>query len=234
MTLITLVFPFSHVFTYAHAASESNHVWFSILCNFSTRHGCQVLFRNWSQSAAACCPNGGCGVSRLSLTSSGRRVHSMVSWNLRGKALESIQEAWDLLDAQGVNFLFLQELGGQGGAAQPWDRLALSLKMGQQTFSVFVGSPHASSHLQATCISEAFVERAERLHAGLLVIVKRQGVRLYLFSLHLPHAQREDCIQVWEQTSEELDLHLSALKYHDAACIGADLNLEVCNDPMSI
>ena len=40
----------------------------------------------------------------------------MMTWNLRGKPLESLQESWDLLEAQGVDFLFLQELGGRGGS----------------------------------------------------------------------------------------------------------------------
>ena len=73
------------------------------------------------------------------------------------------------------------------------------------------------------------MERVELLNAGLLVVVKRQGA-LFLVSLHLPHAQREDCIQVWENTLSDLDTQLACLRYHDAVCIGADLNLEVFKD----
>ena len=60
-----------------------------------------------------------------------------------------------------------------------------------------------------------------------MVFIKRQGIRAYLASLHLPYGQREDCLQVWEKTRDELDFHLSALRYHDVVCVGADLNLEV-------
>ena len=49
-------------------------------------------------------------------------------------------------------------------------------------------------------------------------------------SLHLPYAQREDCLRVWERTREELDDHLSARRYHDVVCIGADLSIEVFDD----
>ena len=54
---------------------------------------------------------------------------------------------------------------------------------------------------------------------------------MFLISLHLPHARREDCIQVWEQiTASDLDVQLACCRYHDAVCIGADLNLEDFRD----
>ena len=34
---------------------------------------------------------------------------------------------------------------------------------------------------------------------------------MLLMSLHLPHAQRADCIQVWETTIAEFDVHFSGL-----------------------
>ena len=70
-----------------------------------------------------------------------RQVHSMMSWNLRGKSLLALQNAWDVLDAQGVDFLFLQELGGEGEACAPWDKITLNL--GRQEFTAFVGNPPA-------------------------------------------------------------------------------------------
>ena len=155
----------------------------------------------------------------------------MMSWNLRSKSLLALQNAWDVLDAQGVDFLFLQELGGEGEACAPWDKITLNL--GRQEFTAFVGNPPAGFRAQAVCLSDdlvPFVERVELLNAGLLVVVKRQGARIFLVSLHLPHAQREDCIQVWENTLSDLDTQLACLRYHDAVCIGADLNLEVFKD----
>ena len=136
-----------------------------------------------------------------------------------------------MLDAQGVDFLFLQELGGQSEAAAPLDRVPVFL--GQQEFTAFVGHAPGAFRAQAVCLAEElvpFVERVGLMHAGLLVIVKRQGVRMFPMCLHLPHAQREDCIQVWETTIAEFDLHFTGLRYHDAGCIGADLNLEVFQD----
>ena len=58
--------------------------------------------------------------------------HAMMSWNLRGTPLKSLQESWDLLQAQGVDFLFVQELGGQGEAAAPWDRIPFTLRPAHQ------------------------------------------------------------------------------------------------------
>ena len=105
--------------------------------------------------------------------------------------------------------------------------------LGQQEFTAFVGHAPGGFRAQAVCLAEElvpFVERVELMHASLLVVVKRPGVRMFLMSLHLPHAQREDCIQAWETTIAEFDSHFACLRYHDAVCIGADLSLDVFQD----
>ena len=82
-------------------------------------------------------------------------------------------------------FLFARN-GGQGGDAQPWDRL--SLKFGIQMFSVFVGNLACSLRSQAVYISDdltPFVERIELLQAGLLLVIKRQGGS-YIFGIFAP------------------------------------------------
>ena len=99
------------------------------------------------------------------------------------------------------------------------------LKFGSAGVYGVCGKPLGGFRAQAICPSEnlaPFLERVELLHAGLIVVVKRQGVRMFLISLHLPHAQRDDCIQVWGQTMSDLDSQLACLRNNDAVCIGAD------------
>ena len=133
----------------------------------------------------------------------------MCSWNLRGKPLDAIQ------------------IGGQGEAARPWDRL--SLKLGAHVLGfrgqsrglfLFPGSLH--------CGRPDSLCGESRIDASGADGCCQEAGGAHVFGLFtLPYEQREDCLQVWERTSEELDLHLSALRYHDVVCVGADLNMEV-------
>ena len=152
----------------------------------------------------------------------------MCSWNLRGKPLEAIQDAWaawDVLDTQGVDFLFLQELRGSRGCctavgsteSEIWDADVFSVCRQPRVFLPLASGLYSISPV-------------ELLQAGLLAVIEGQEVRMYLASLHLPYVERENCLQVWECAREELDDRLSALRYHDVVWIGTDLNMEVFDD----
>ena len=48
----------------------------------------------------------------------------------------------------------------------------------------------------------------------------------FIISLHLPHSQRTDCIDVWHDTTQDLRRVLSGLRYTCEVYIGADLNVD--------
>ena len=66
-------------------------------------------------------------------------LHALLSWNLRGKTLEALSEAWDLLDLEDMDFWCLQEVGGLSVTQGPFDRS--ELRLGARDFFVFSCTP---------------------------------------------------------------------------------------------
>ena len=62
-----------------------------------------------------------------------------MGWNVRGKSLEALQEAWDLLNLEDMDFICLQELGGLG--AEPGSFGRTKLRLGHRDFVAFICTP---------------------------------------------------------------------------------------------
>ena len=75
-----------------------------------------------------------------------------MGWNVRGKSLEALQDAWDLLDLEDMDFICLQELGGLGSEPGPFGRAELSL--GHREFTAFSCNPPKIffEHCQFWCL----------------------------------------------------------------------------------
>ena len=136
-----------------------------------------------------------------------------------------------MLDLSCPDVFFLQEVGGLAEAAAPYDQRSLSFE--GRDYTAIVASPQKSFRALAVCVPTAvadFIESVHVLPACLLVVVKQLGIRNYLLAAHLPHALRDDCLQVWQEFGEQLGAQLDCMRYHDLLLGGADLNLEVHAD----
>ena len=71
------------------------------------------------------------------------------------------------------------------------------------------------------------VAKVEVLTAGLLLRLKTAGVMLFLGSFHLPHSQRDDCEQVWQDTQAELHRSMLRLRHQDDVLLGWDASLDL-------
>ena len=65
------------------------------------------------------------------------------------------------------------------------------------------------------------------LLTGLAVTLRHGGRKEFVISLHLPHRQRQDCLQVWHEQLDELRDLLHNMRYMDQITILADLNLDL-------
>ena len=79
------------------------------------------------------------------------------------------------------------------------------------------------------------VAKVEVLTSGLLLRLRTAGVMLFLGSFHLPHSQREDCEQVWQDTQSELHSSMLRLRHQDhAKHANLDLSEPVYSVPASV
>ena len=135
----------------------------------------------------------------------------------------------------------LQELGGFSNLTQPWTTHTIDLD-GQWIFYI-TNPPMAfravSVGLPARLVS--YVQHVTALSCGICVTIKLDGCRQFIISTHLPHRQREDCIEVWNvfPFSQELDHILRGRRVSDSVVILADTNYElgpaeVLLDPNSV
>ena len=71
------------------------------------------------------------------------------------------------------------------------------------------------------------VTEVQILPAGLALKLKHAGIQTLLISMHLPHTQREDCLQVWTDMMHALQSLTAKIRLHDTVVIGADTNYEL-------
>ena len=65
------------------------------------------------------------------------------------------------------------------------------------------------------------------LLTGLAVTLQQGGCKQFVISLHLPHSQRRDCMQVWHDQLDELRELLHGIRYMDRVQIPSDLKIDL-------
>ena len=159
--------------------------------------------------------------------------HAKVSyyrtWNLRGKTIEDVSRSWDLLGGEGIDFFAFQEVGGlKELACLGWDQD--EVRLGTVSYVTFMSFPLKSFH--GTVIGLPLetlpkVTHVKPLLTGLAVTLQHGGRKEFIISLHLPHRQRQDCVQVWHEQLDELRDLLHNMRYMDQITVLADLNLDL-------
>ncbi|CAE7335627.1 pol [Symbiodinium natans] len=148
-----------------------------------------------------------------------------MSWNLHGKSLEALA---DLMTGTCTppDVLMLQELGGirdlELGAqrVQEWS-------LGPKTYNVYVVNTTASFRCVAVAVCTALIHARPEVvphPLGLLVKLASDRGHFCLSSLHFPHEQRADAVEVWTTGIQSLQVQLSALSQHTQIVLGCDLN----------
>ena len=151
------------------------------------------------------------------------------TWNLRGKSIEDVSRCWDLLGGEGIDVFALQEVGGlKELALSGWDQD--EMRLGSVSYVTFMSFPLKSFHgtvigLPLESLSQ--VVEVKPLLTGLAVTTQSGGQKEFVISLHLPHRQRQDCVQVWHEQLDELRELLQGCRYMDRINILADLNLDL-------
>ena len=139
-----------------------------------------------------------------------------------GKDLKSLIGDMGLAGLGRYGFFCLQEVGGLSATQGPFDRSELGL-------SCFLLHPLRGFRALAIGIPThlaPFVERVIPMTAAMMVVIQQAGSRTFVFSTHLPHAQRPDCLQVWSEFVAQMDEHLLGIRYHDVVLGGGDLNVD--------
>ena len=160
-------------------------------------------------------------------------------WNIQGKCLEDIRHAWPVLQLEGLDVLGIQELGGFSGLTKPWTSVQVEF---DELWNFYVTSPPLAFRAVALGVPVKylhFVEHVRALSCGICVTLKLDGCKQFLISAHLPHKQREDCIEVWNTFSQELDHLLRHRRFSDTVVVLIDTNYELgspehLSDPNSI
>ena len=142
--------------------------------------------------------------------------------------MNSLCEVWDVLDLSGTDFVFLQELGGLDFSEQTWKTQEIDL--GGRHMLFYLASPVNSFRGQAVGIPLDMANRVTEVRifsAGLALRLKQSGIQSFLISMHLPHSQREDCLQVWTDMMHATREFTARIRMHDTIVIGADTNYEL-------
>ena len=150
-----------------------------------------------------------------------------MSWNIQGKSLEDIRDAWPVLDMDGLDAIGIQELGGFAGLSKPWTTATLDLD-GQWLF--YVTNPSLAFRAVAVGIPSRMAPKVHHITAfscGICVVLKFSGCKQFIISAHLPHKQRADCIEVWNTFSQELDHILRSRRQADSVIVSVDTNYEL-------
>ena len=129
-----------------------------------------------------------------------------------------------------AHFASFQEVGGLSGIqGESWTYQEKSLQ--GRMMGVIACQPHACRRGSAISSPAHLVHDLRQVYvltAGLALEFRHSGCRQFVISLHLPHAQRHDCIDVWHQTTQDVGRVLTSLRYTCEVYIGADLNLDLC------
>ena len=152
--------------------------------------------------------------------------HAM-GWNLQGKNLDDLKNAWTVLDMEGMDVIGVQELGGFANLSLPWTTMDCELD-GAWTF--YISSPPLSFRASAVGLPSRlvpFVDHVRPLCCGVSVTLKLDGCKQFIISAHLPHRQRTDCIEVWNTFSQELEHLLRHRRISDSIVLLIDSNYEL-------
>ena len=126
-----------------------------------------------------------------------------------------------------MDFIGIQELGGQSDLTPPWQNLEASF---DGLWNLFTCNPPLAHRAVAVGIPARlfpFIEKVATLSCGISIILKQDSIRTFVISAHLPHRQRNDCIQTWQTFQAELDALLSRRRLHDTVIILHDTNYEL-------
>ena len=128
---------------------------------------------------------------------------------------------------EGIDCLGIQELGGFSGLSLPWTTVDCELD-GMWTF--YVANPFLSFRASAIglpCKYVPHVDHVKTLSCGICVTLKLDGCKQFIICAHLPHRQREDCIEVWNTFSQEVDFLLRHKRFSDSVAVLIDANYEL-------
>ena len=126
-----------------------------------------------------------------------------------------------------MDFIGVQELGGQKDLEPPWQPREAKL---DGFWNFYTANPPLAFRAVAVGISAKFfpfVEKVTVLSCGLCVTLKQHACRTFVISAHLPHKQRSDCIETWQSFNSELDALLHNRRLHDTVIILHDTNYEL-------
>ena len=107
------------------------------------------------------------------------------SWNIQGKSIKDIENAWSELGLAGFDFFGFQELGGQSDLSQPWDTLEANL---DGVWSLYASNPPLAFRAVAVGLHNRhtpFVEKVTPLSCGIAVTLKKDSCRTFIVSAHL-------------------------------------------------
>ena len=150
---------------------------------------------------------------------------------MRGKNLEDLADAWDILHLQGSQIIGLQEVGGLPDKVSSHDVvLRHETYLSGKSYTFFYNNPSHAFRGSALGIPTVWLGRVEKTFSfctGVAVLLKDQGIQQFCASVHMPHRLREDCLQVWQQQVDELISFCNTRRHHDEVFICCDLNYDV-------
>ena len=144
-----------------------------------------------------------------------------------GQGDQDLESTWSELSLSGMDFIGIQELGGQSDLTPPWQNLEANL---DGLWNFFASNPPLAHRAVAVSIPARLfpsIEKVTTLSCGISIILKQDSIRTFVISAHLPHRQRSDCIETWQTFQAELDALLSKRRLHDTVIILHDTNYEL-------
>ena len=142
--------------------------------------------------------------------------------------MPDIATAWPTLGLEGFDFLGLQEVGGLGELDKSWD--TVHAEFDNEPWAFYATNPPLTWRavllgMPSHCTTD--VERVIPLDVGICVVLKLAGYRQFLISAHLPHRQREDCLQCWQGFIAQLEDILKCRRFQDTLVLALDANYEL-------
>ena len=147
-----------------------------------------------------------------------------MSWNVQGKGFDDLKNSWPVLGMEGFG---IQELGGFSALSSPWKIEDVELDGG---WVFYVTSPPLAHRGIAVGIPSRLacsVDHVRHLSCGICVTLKFGGCKKFLISAHLPHRQRNACIETWQTVEAELEQALKNRRLHDNVVTMTDTNYEL-------